>query len=48
MKYDLVKEKSYLDLVRAVNSLILKGWIPQGGIMFSSDEFYLQAMINKA
>jgi len=45
MVYKLVRENSHHDLEGIVNSLIEKGWIPQGGIAISDNGFYVQAMI---
>ena len=45
MEYTLVRESSYSELERKTNSLINRGWIPQGGIAISDNGFYVQAMI---
>ena len=45
MEYSVVKENNINDLEEKVNSLIERGWIPQGGIGVSSNNYYVQAMI---
>ena len=45
MEYMLVKTLTYNGLVKEVNALIKKGWIPQGGIMEDSSKDCFQAMI---
>ena len=45
MKYALVRENSAGEVEQKVNSLIERGWIPQGGISVSDNGFYVQAMI---
>jgi hypothetical protein len=45
MKYTVVRENSTKELLEKVNSLIERGWIPQGGIAVSDNGFYVQAMI---
>jgi len=44
MKYSVVKENSINTLQEKVNSLMERGWIPQGGIGVSSNGYYVQAM----
>jgi hypothetical protein len=46
MEYSVVKENNINELQEKVNSLIERGWIPQGGIGVSSSYgYYVQAMI---
>ena len=47
MKYTIVSGSNILQLEDAVNDLIKKGWIPQGGFKISHDNLYHQAMILK-
>lgn len=44
MEYTLVKTSTYKGLIKEVNDLIKKGWIPQGGIMEDQSGRCLQAM----
>jgi len=46
MEYLVVKENNINELQEKVNSLIERGWIPQGGVGVSSSYgYYIQAMI---
>ncbi|EGN75173.1 hypothetical protein A28LD_1188 [Idiomarina sp. A28L] len=45
MEYTLVKTVTYAGLIKEVNDLIKRGWIPQGGIMEDQHGRCLQAMI---
>ena len=45
MLYTLIRENSAKELEQKVNSLIERGWLPQGGIAVSDSGFYVQAMI---
>ena len=46
MEYTTVTANSFSTLEDRVNSLIQRGWIPQGGMAMESG-FYAQAMIKQ-
>ena len=46
MEYTVTSSQSLSDLKKQVNSLIQRGWIPQGGLTMESG-FYAQAMIKQ-
>jgi hypothetical protein len=50
MQYTVVTFVKLEDLIKEVNSLMQKGWLPQGGICLNSfvvDGRYFQAMVKK-
>ena len=53
MEYKVVEDHKLSDLVLVVNGLIEKGWVPQGGVIFSHRHTdgsgkYVQAMVKGA
>lgn len=47
MEYTITSSESLSDLKKQVNTLIQRGWIPQGGLATVIPGFYAQAMIKQ-
>ena len=47
MKYILVKHPNQIDFITHVERYLSEGWTPIGGVSYTHDNCYLQALIKK-